>query len=65
MNTNNIYNYNKIIIKDINEIINEGKIENKIKYIFDIYKKMTTANEITIKYKIGKKIKLEYLEINL
>ena len=53
MNTNNIYNYNKIIIKDINEILNE----NIIKYKFDIYNK-TTSNKIIIKNKIGKENKI-------
>ena len=40
MNINNLYNNNEKIIKDINEIINENNIENKIKYIYNIYDKM-------------------------
>ena len=32
-NMNNIYNYNEKIKEDINQIINENKIENKVKYI--------------------------------
>ena len=58
MNINNIYDYSKIIIKDIDEIINENKIENKIKYLYNIYSKMTTRNEIIIKYKIGNENKI-------
>jgi len=56
MNKNNIYNYNEIVIQDINEILNEKKIENKMKFIYNIYDKMITKdeNEIIIKYKIGK-----------
>ena len=58
MNINNIYNFNEIIIKDINEITNENKIENKIKYINNIYDKMITRNEFIIKYKAGKEDKI-------
>ena len=58
MNNNNIYNYNEKIIKDINEIINENKIENKIKHIYNIYDKIITKNEIIINYKIGNEDKI-------
>ena len=58
MNINNIYNNNELIIKDITEIINENKIENKIKYLYNIYDKMMTRNEFTIKYAIGKEDKI-------
>ena len=58
MNINNIKIYNEIVIKDINEIINENKIENKIKNIFNIYNKMTTTKEIKIIYKIGEEDKI-------
>ena len=46
INMNSIYNYNEIVIKDINEIINENenKIENKMKYIYNIYNKMKIYN---------------------
>ena len=53
MNINSIYNYNEKIIKDINEIINENSIEKKFTYLYNIYDKMMTTNEIIIKYKIG------------
>ena len=52
-NINFINDYNKMIIKDIEKIINEQKFENKLSYISDIYSKMIIQNEITIKYKIG------------
>ena len=45
MNINNIYNNNELIIKDITEIINENKIENKIKYLYNIYDKMITKDK--------------------
>jgi len=40
INISNIDKYNKIVIKDINEIINQNKIENKIAYLYNIYDKM-------------------------
>jgi len=40
MNLNNINNYN-LIIKDIEKIINENKIEYKLKYVNEIYEKIT------------------------
>jgi len=54
MNINNFSNNNEIIIKDINEIIKEYQIENKIKLIYKIYDKMMIKNEkeIILKYKI-------------
>jgi len=54
MNINNISNNNEIIIKDINDIIKEYQIENKIKLIYKIYDKMMIKNEkeIILKYKI-------------
>jgi len=54
ININNINNYNQIIIKDINEIINENKIDNKIKYLYNMYDTMMTKAEIIKKYEIGK-----------
>ena len=45
INIKNIDNYNKIIIKDIDEIINENKIENKIKNLYNIYDKMITKDK--------------------
>ena len=46
INMSNIYNYNEKIMNDINEIINETKIENKIKYIYNLYNAMIIKNEI-------------------
>ena len=45
INIKNIDNYNEIIIKDIDEIINENKIENKIKYLYNIYVKMIAKDK--------------------
>ena len=59
MNINNICKYNENIIKEINDILKEKKIENKMKYIYDIYNKMITKNEIIIKYEIGKEDKIK------
>ena len=52
MNFININNYNKAIIEDIDKIINEQNIENKVKSIKDIYNKMEKFDEFIIKYKI-------------
>ena len=52
MNINNLNVQNEIIIKEIANILNENKIENKIKEIDEIYEKMITRNEITMQYKI-------------
>ena len=35
INMNNLFDFNNIIIKDIDNILNEKKIENKIKYIIE------------------------------
>ena len=50
---NNINEYTKKIIDDINKIRNENEIENKINYISEIYKKMTINNEFILKYELG------------
>ena len=54
----NINDYNKIIIEDIDRIMDENNKEKKIKYIIDIYEKMRINNEITIKYKVENEEKL-------
>ena len=46
MNKNKIYNFNKIVIEDINLVINEDKIEHKFRYIYDIYNKMEISLQI-------------------
>ena len=51
-NMENIDKYNKIIIKDINEIEKEELDGNKIEKILQIYNKMINKNEITMEYKI-------------
>ena len=53
-NMKNINDYNEIIIKDINKIINEKTVENKLKYIKEIYNKMIINNIIVIKYRIDR-----------
>ena len=45
-NINEFINFNDIIIKDINEIINEKDINNKFKNIMNIYNKMNSCNYI-------------------
>ena len=58
VNTSSINDYNLNIIKEINKIINENKIENKVKYIDEIYNKTLPSNEIIAKYKIGNEQKI-------
>ena len=60
-----IYNikeiYNKDIIKDMDNIINDKNINNKIKNILDIYNKMNykgDIDQIKIRYKINNKDKI-------
>ena len=45
-NINEFNNYNKIIIKDIKEIINDKDINNKLKNIINIYNKINKIEEI-------------------
>ena len=45
----------KKIMNDIDTIIKEDKLKNKVNYLADIYEKMIINNEITIKYKVNKK----------
>ena len=58
MNFININNYNKAVIEDIDKIINEQNIENKVKSIMDIYNKTEKFDEFVIKYKIGGEYKI-------
>ena len=51
---NNINDYNEIIINDIDKIIKEVKLKNKVNNIVDIYEKMIIYNDITLKYNIKK-----------
>ena len=55
-NINEFNNYNKIIIKDINEIINDKDINNKYKNIMNIYNKINNINNIN---KINEKCEIE------
>ena len=61
-NKNEFINNNNIIIKDIKEIIDENKINNKIIKLLNIYDKMTynyIISEIEIKEEnVGKKIQI-------
>ena len=50
----NINNYNEIIIKDINEILNEENIEKKNIIISNIYNKIIFHNEFILKYSLGR-----------
>ena len=54
INRNTIKDFNNIIIKDINLITNEYKIENKFKFLIELYEKMEISKDIIIKYKIEK-----------
>ena len=54
----NIYDYNKKIMNDIDSIIKEDILKNKVSYLADIYEKMIIKNEITIKYKVNNKNKI-------
>ena len=54
---NNINDYNEIIINDIDKIIKEEKLKNKVNNIVDIYEKMIIYNDITLKYNIKKEKK--------
>ena len=47
-NINEFINFNKIIIKDINEIINDKDIKNKFNNIFNIYEKMNKLDNYII-----------------
>ena len=58
ININNITDYNKEIVKDIDKIINENNHENKSKYLNEIYTKMSYINEIILKYKINNNDKI-------
>ena len=44
VNINEISIFNNLIILDLDKIINENKIENKIKYLYEIYEKMENKN---------------------
>ena len=61
MNLHNFFDYNEKLKIDIDKIINEKKIENKLKLINEIYEKMIINNEITLKYKIGNEDKIKIL----
>ena len=61
INMKNINQYNDNIIKDINKIINEKQVENRLKYIKEIYNKMIINNIITLKYTIEEE-SFEYKE---
>ena len=52
MNLNNIICFNNNIIRDIDKIVNEEKVEKKFKYLEEIYKNMEIKNEILIKYNV-------------
>ena len=53
-NINNISQYNKSIIVDINKVINEVSINNKIIKLIEIYDKINEFNEFSLQYKINK-----------
>ena len=56
--TNNKLKFGTFIKYAINEFNNKYKNENKIEYKYKLYNKVSTTNEIIIKYIIGKKDKI-------
>jgi hypothetical protein len=55
INMNRLNDINENMIEDIYNIINQNAMENKIKYIVEIYRKKNIIfNEIILKYKLGK-----------
>ena len=69
MNINNINEYNQNIIKDIQYIINETKIDKKFSYLLNIYKRMKEKEEdIIIPFNIGinnNQLNLKNLDIGI
>jgi len=63
-NLNEIMNYNNNIINDLNNIIHENNINNKFKYIIDIYNKAIKFNKTKI-YENGDKYIGEFNYNNL
>ena len=53
MNMNNLNDYNKIVINDINNIIKQITNEKKISLLEEVFIKMGGLSEITLKYKTG------------
>jgi hypothetical protein len=53
MNIKSFIDYNKIIIQDINQILNEKNIEIKNNYISNIYKNMIIDSEFILKYNLN------------
>ena len=51
-NIKSFIDYNKIIIQDINQILNEKNIEIKNNYISNIYKNMIIDSEFILKYNL-------------
>ena len=59
---NNINDYNKNIINDIDKIIKDNKFKNKVNYLVNIYEKMIINNEITIKYNVNNKKRIKIFD---
>ena len=53
INLNTLYNFNKKIEENIDNIINENKIKNKIKYLIEFYEKIEPDKNLIIKYKVN------------
>ena len=53
-NINNIPQYNKSILFDINKVINEVSISKQFINLIEIYDKKNNFNEVSLKYKINK-----------
>ena len=58
MSLNNLNKFNQSISSEIDTILNDSKIENKFKVLYEMSKKMNISKQLSIKYKIGKKKKI-------
>ena len=58
VNLNNLDKFNQYILKDIENVLTEKKLEQKFKLLYKMGEKMKISKDITIKYKLGKKKKI-------
>ena len=58
INLNNLDKFNQYILKDIENVLNEPKIEKKFRLLSKMGEKMQISKDVTIKYKVGNKKKV-------